>query len=198
MTLYPSELAQGRTQHQHTHGFTIIELLITLSILSILFSVAIPRAHHFVERSRASASINQIAGLLRFARNEAVSHGTTTTLCPSLNGVECQRNEWHQGLIMFRDHNSNGKLDPDETLSRYQTPFLRSGSLKWRSIRNKIQFNSRGMVRGTAGSFVYCPENNDVKLAESLVVSFQGRVRRGLDTNQDGIKETGSHKNIEC
>jgi len=188
-----------KTHNTFGHGgFTVIELLIVLAIISIVATVAVPSLQTLYFGSVSSASINQVSGLVRYARSQAVNHNTTVTLCPSEDGIECANSPWEDGVLMFSDQNINSEVDGDDIVHRYQTPFIRSGRLRWRSLRNKVQFNSRGMPRGTVGSFTYCPQNSDVHLAESLIISFQGRVRSGRDSNGDGIKETGSRVNIDC
>ena len=179
-------------------GLTLIELLIVLAVIAILSGISIPGMQRLLFETTSTASANQIAGLVRYARNEAVFRNTSVTLCPSSDGISCTNAEWQGGVLMFTDRNQNSKIDDDDTVKRFVRPFLNTGSLRWRSLRNKVQFNSRGMARGTIGSFVYCPENNDASMGASLVLSLQGRLRKGLDTNNNGIPETGSHQDIAC
>lgn len=186
------------SQKTSGHGFTIIELLIVLALVGILGLVAVPGMQDLLQKSKTTASINQLSGLVRYARNLAITHNTNVTLCPSQNGESCENSPWHDGVLLFTDQNTNSKVDGMDKVERFMRPFVNSGSIRWGSLRNKVHFNGRGMARGTVGSFIYCPENRDPLLAESLVLSFQGRLRLGLDTNGDGIKETGSHKNVEC
>lgn len=179
-------------------GFTLIELLITLALVSLLSIMLVPSLQKLYTGNVASTSIQQISALVRFARNQAIMRSSTVTLCPSQNGITCSNSAWEQGVLLFTDWNKNSEVDEADIVHQYQIPFIRSGTLEWRSLRNKIHFNSRGMPAGSVGSFVYCPANKDETLAESLVISFQGRVRAGRDSNDDGIKETGSQKNIHC
>jgi type IV fimbrial biogenesis protein FimT len=126
-----------------------------------------------------------------------VTEKTTTTLCPSTDGLTCS-GEWKDGVILFTDKNTNSKIDDSDHIIRFYQPFIDSGILNWRSLRNKIQFSSTGLPRGSVGSFVYCPSNQDPQYAKSMIISFQGRIRSGQDLNQDGIAETGSGQNISC
>jgi len=185
-------------QPAKTKGFTLVELLITAALLAILSFVAVPGIQSLIIKNTSTASANQIASLVRYARKEAVFRNTNVTLCPSIDGLSCSNSEWHEGLLLFTDQNSNSKVDDQDVIKRFAQPFLNSGSLTWRSLRNKVQFNSRGAVMGTAGSFVYCPNNKDARMGASLVLSFQGRLRNGHDSNKNGIPETGSNKDIVC
>jgi len=178
-------------------GFTLIELLVTLAIVAIFAMLAVPSFHDIYYRSQSTAIINQVAGITRLARNIAVTEVSTTTLCPSLDGLTCTE-EWEKGTILFTDENTNGQVDGNDKVIRFYRPFIKTGILSWKSLRNKIQFTERGFPRGTVGSFVYCPNNQDAHLGKSLILSFQGRLRTGQDSNGDGIIETGSGTNISC
>lgn len=194
----PAYTVSQFSQKTPVHGFTVIELLIVIALVGILGFVAVPGMHNLLQKSKTTAAVNQLAGLVRYARNLAITHNTHVTLCPSQNGESCENLPWHDGVLLFTDQNTNSKVDGADRVERFMQPFVNAGSIRWGSLRNKVQFNGRGMARGTVGSFIYCPENRDPMLAESLVLSFQGRLRLGLDTNGDGIKETGSHRNITC
>ncbi len=178
-------------------GLTLVELLIALAVLSILSFIAIPGLSSFIEKQRAETAMRQMAGLVRMARNEAVATRHPTTLCPSVDGRQCSSN-WNRGVLLFTDDNQNSEVDTGDKVVRYLPEFLEQGDLSWRSLRNKVQFDIRGLPRGTVGSFVYCPASKDQTIARSLVINFQGRIRPGRDSNGDGIRETGSHKNISC
>ena len=52
-----------------TIGFTVIELLVAIAILAILAGVAIPSMQSLFFKTSSEASANQIAGLVRYARN---------------------------------------------------------------------------------------------------------------------------------
>jgi len=148
-------------------------------------------------KNEASTNINQLSSLIRLAKNTAVNQSTTMTLCPSFNGKTCEKN-WGEGIMLFRDINGNSQLDDEDTLIQLKSPFLNEGTLKWQSLKNKLQFSPRGLPRGTIGSFTYCPENKDEHYGRSAILSLQGKIRLGKDQNQDGIVESGNKKNIIC
>ena len=64
------------------NGFTIIELMITVTILGILMSIAIPTYQDFIARAQVMDAVNSIAGL----KADFTSSYSTTGVCP-VNGV---------------------------------------------------------------------------------------------------------------
>ena len=59
--------------YQTQKGFTLIELLIVITIAAVMAVIALPNMNQWIASRRAASQAEQIANLLRFARNEAVS-----------------------------------------------------------------------------------------------------------------------------
>lgn len=63
-------------------GFTLIEMLLTLAIIAILVSMAIPRYQQFVAQQDVNRVTQQMRDHLQLARTYAQTHQTTVQLCP--------------------------------------------------------------------------------------------------------------------
>ena len=82
------------------NGLTLAELVITLSVMSILTVSGIGSLQHFVQENRMAAEVNQFVTALHLARSEAVKHGSRVVLCPSSDGQKCgYSKEWVNGWI---------------------------------------------------------------------------------------------------
>lgn len=96
------------------HGFTVIELLVTLMIVVALMMVAIPA---FVEMTRTQTAGSVMTTFLQdvlAARAEAVK-----TQLPV--AVEAKGGNWRTGWTVYVDNNSNGAFDVADLQIRDQT-----------------------------------------------------------------------------
>src|SRR5574343_230104 len=84
-------------------GFTLIELMITVVILIILTSIALPDMRAFINSTRLSSSANDILADLALARSEAIKRGIPVSVCASSNGSSCTGGNWSDGHIVFSD-----------------------------------------------------------------------------------------------
>lgn len=63
------------------NGFTLVELLVTITIAGILLAIATPVFHSASTTSEANA----LLGMVQFARGAAVKQGQNVIVCPSSN-----------------------------------------------------------------------------------------------------------------
>jgi len=181
-------------------GFTLIELLVTLAVAAILLGMAGPAFRELVARQRGAAAMNQLIGAVAAARAEAITYRRTVTLCPGRGGRCLGRNQWHAGALIFHDGNGNGRIDGADRVVT-ALPALDAGQrIYWRSFRNRsyLQFFPRGFTAWQNGSFLYCPPDDDARLARMAIVNAQGRVRRAPDADGDGIVENASGDPVAC
>jgi len=66
-------------------GVTLIELLVTLSVVAILIAIGVPALRDFFAMNQMSAAVNDLVTSLHLARSEAIKRDVSTTLCPSAN-----------------------------------------------------------------------------------------------------------------
>jgi type IV fimbrial biogenesis protein FimT len=71
-----------------TQGFTLVEMMVTISILSIMLAVAVPSFTEFIANQRVRATASDLHSALLLARSEAIKRNTNMTLSPKGKGWE--------------------------------------------------------------------------------------------------------------
>ena len=61
-------------------GFTIIEVVIVVTISAILATITIPRAGRFIDGIEVRGATTEAASMFSFARNYAIAHSAQATL----------------------------------------------------------------------------------------------------------------------
>lgn len=82
-------------------GFTLVELLITIAIMSILLMAAIPNFTEAMLSSKLNGYATSLVSSARLARSEAVKRNATVRLCVSTDGSTCATGLWSQGWIVL-------------------------------------------------------------------------------------------------
>jgi type IV fimbrial biogenesis protein FimT len=127
-------------------GFTLTELVMTMSIVAILAAIGIPSFKYVTASNRIASEINGLLGDMQFARSEAVKQGQSVTVCVSANGKTCTGGRaWQNGWIVFLDANFNQSVDAGEAIIRVQPAF--SGTDTFIASRNTftaITYNRMG------------------------------------------------------
>lgn len=178
-------------------GFTLIELMLTITILAIVAAVAVPPMADFANRYRSEVYRQRLFDLIALSRSKAYGQGKSYTLCPSSGGEECG-NDWALGALLFEDSNGNGVREDGERIERVMEPLPANASLEWHNSRSYLQFRPDGRTLWQMGNFAYCPPDGDTKYGWIIVLNATGRPYFGRDRDGDGIMENGSGEELNC
>jgi type IV fimbrial biogenesis protein FimT len=187
----PSGRERGAAQNGF--GFTLVELVVTLTVLGILTGIAVPQFTDFLRNSRRAATINELVASLTLARSEAVRRGAQVVVCKAVDDTACLSgagDTWQAGWLVFvnTDADSPPVVDPDETVLKVRTD--QAGVYQVRpsaAVDDFIVFGADGSALQD-GSFTYC-DTRGAPRARAVVVSPVGRIRLSVDTNADGVEE---------
>lgn len=165
------------------NGFTLVELLITIVIVTTLLALGVPSIRDFMKQNRLTAQSNALVTALQVARTEAVKRGTDTVLCASSNLTSCTGSgDWDKGWIVFSDLNLNGTPDLGSSVPLCEDTedcMLRtSGALSGKHTITSSATNLRFLPTGLAtnGNFTLTVVADDCKLnqARKVQVTLQG------------------------
>jgi len=180
-------------------GYTLIELMAMLAVVSVLVTIGLPLMKVFFDSNRMISNSNDLVAGLNIARSEAIKQQIRVTLCQSDDTASCTGSgQWEDGWIVFQDPNGNATVDGGERILRLNAG-IDGGQVTIRSndvsnqILNSVSFTSRGLPKALnggsqSGTFRICDErglkvnaNGTTTVARGVNLSPSGKVRT---TNQ--------------
>ena len=149
-------------------GITIIEILVALTIASILIGLALPAFNNFVAQRTLTSQVNDFLVSIQYARSEAGRRGTTVSL-RAVNAAAAA-NEWGPGWCVVVGTPVACPNDGTElrNFASLGTNTLNAtGALAGIAI---LSFNSRGLLLAPAAAGVLnlCNPTEDVGREVSL------------------------------
>ncbi|WP_456405196.1 GspH/FimT family pseudopilin [Thiolapillus sp.] len=160
-------------------GFTLVEVVVTVAVVGILASLAIPAFESIRARNAMAGSVNLFLAQAHLARSTAVTREKHITLCPTQNGSECHADHqsWQGGYLVFEDSNKNQRRDPEEQIVSHQQQA--HGGVKIHSSsnhRNRITYRPLGRAWFSNTSVRFCLEGHP-ELNRVIIISNNGRIR---------------------
>ena len=160
----------------HGTGITAFELMVAMAIAAILLAAGVPAIKHYSWNLRLRTAMDTLQTDLNLARGNAISLGSATVACPSLDGVDCSGDsQWQGGWIVFTDLNADRRRQDSEALARHTggVELLKINSSR---SRDHVRFYPNGSAPGSNLSIVFC-DRRGARFAGRIVVSNTGRIR---------------------
>lgn len=167
-------------------GFTLIELMIAISMSIVILTFAVPSFSSFIKNGRVTTYTNTLVTDVNFARQEAVTRGEKVILCRSANPTAASptcggnANNWSSGWLVFVNTDANTTYDAGtDTLLRATAKVAGSITIKTNNTSNaNLVYKTDGTIDMGGGTAVFavCDERGE-GLGNQLQVSPTGRPR---------------------
>jgi type IV fimbrial biogenesis protein FimT len=126
-------------------GFTLIELIMVMSVVAVLLTIGVPSFKYVTSSNRASTEINTLLGDMQFARAEAIREGRPVKVCASTDSAICSNSAtWNTGWVVLSG----------TTLLRVQSAFAQD-SLTADNTINSVSFSREGFTMGLPGAITF-------------------------------------------
>ena len=157
-------------------GFTLVELMVTVSIIAIVAAVALPSMGWMANAARLDGQADEMVTTMQMARAEAVRRNARMTVCGTTNGTTCASGTtWTRWIITGRD-NVSGTTD----VIRDTTA---SGDVQVTGPSAGIVFRPSGIIDSAQTVTVCIPKNLPPENRRVLNVMVSGVVTK---TNVNG------------
>jgi len=169
-------------------------MMITIAILAIVLTIVAPSMQNFLIKNRITGEINEVSGIIQYARHLAIDEQTNVVVCPSSDFEGCGTN-WNNPKIVFIDTDGDGNRSSGEEL--LVTTSKSSNSTTITGPSTNIHFKGSGAA-SQSFSIQICPINKDETFARALSVSLQGRVKVSTDSDDNGTHEDMDGVELTC
>jgi len=138
-------------------GFTLMELLVTMTVVGILMAIAVPSYRYVTTANRASSEVNALLGDVQMARGEAIKEGQFVSICASTDGSTCAgTSAWNTGWIVFTDAAPLGTREaPGDVIVKVQSAFSGADTLNSNHGITALTFNREGIVWNLGQGFTF-------------------------------------------
>lgn len=135
-------------------GFTLVELMVVLAVLSILLVLAAPGFTSLVRNAQMASASHSFVASLNAARSEAMKRNLPALVMP----LEPGRRDWSRGFVAFVDMDRDGRYDAATDLTvlaqALDAPYLTiagTGSVKANPAY--VRYDGSGFAKKANDSF---------------------------------------------
>ncbi|MFK5985046.1 MAG: GspH/FimT family pseudopilin, partial [Pseudomonadota bacterium] len=170
------------------YGFTLIELMVTVVVLAILISLAVPSFRTMIASNVSATQANELVVALNKARIEAIKKHRNVVMCASENQIRCNsangavaaadKDNWEKGwIIQLASEEIKDCSSVACTYVVQKNAFAGSNTIQSinfaSAITGRVIFDRMGNVSNPGGTFVVC-DSRGVSFARSITVSITG------------------------
>ena len=170
---------------KHLTGFTLLELLVTLAILSVVLFISMASFIDLIRANQLATQVNFFIAATNLARNEAITRSQRVFICARAGNVCSGASSWENGWIVFSDEDGDSVVSKGEVMRYFEA--LQPGYVLRPNIgTTHLIYYGDGHVRRNGGmlplvTFRLCaPDAAPGTIAErvrEVVIGAAGRVR---------------------
>jgi len=103
-------------------GISLLELLICLAILALIYLVASPSLTQLSAQLEYRNLFSAFQQQIHAARNQALISNQDVVICSSSDMLNCKKQQWAIGLIVYIDLNKDRQRNNNEIIISHLNP----------------------------------------------------------------------------
>jgi Tfp pilus assembly protein FimT len=163
LPFFCSEIFPKQIPKPYQAGFSLVEIIIFISLLGIISAIAVPGMTTMMKSYRLKSATNELASVLQLARVTAIAQNSNSLLTFDIA---------NQSYSVFSDNGTGGGTVNDGVQSGSE-PTLKTVSIK-NNYYNQVTMNAptfgNSMVFTSQGT---CNQNGSVSLQNNIGGSYQ-------------------------
>ena len=168
-------------------GFTLVELMMTLSVGAILLTVAVPSFVSMTKNNKVTSHINYLVSQIHFARVEASKRHTRVILCRSANPTASSptcggtSNTWSTGWLVFALGDTTSRSLPYSYDHNKDTLLIIGEGRSGVTIKsddhanNNLEFNYDGSTAESGTAYLAFCDDRGVEYGKTIEIKTTGR-----------------------
>lgn len=169
------------------NGLTMFELLITIGIVGIVLTIALPSLASMIKENKLVNTMNTVTSITMFARGEAIKRGDQIIVCRTTNNKTCLATG--SNIIVVHDKNNDGAVSSteDDVIRSFTVIDANDGvNIFLQTFTQKsIVFSRFGAAKET-GRIVIC-DNRGAGYAKASVLNMGGQLRTVSPSERSGV-----------
>lgn len=166
-------------QYKSRNGFTLIELIVTLTIAGILIAIAAPAMRTFILSQRLTTQANGLIADFNLARSEAIKRANKTGVCVSNTGTNCS-GTWQNGWIVFVDSDNSRTWTSGDSVLRVHESIPSGVTIT--SSASIVVFNASGLLDSGTGAGDYTLCSSQIGQSRTVGIATTGRASMSAGT----------------
>lgn len=156
---------------KRTSGFTLIEVITALALLSIVMAIAIPSMRSLINNEKMKSATFDFVATVMFARSEAVKFGGASTASIS---IVAPSNNLNSGwCVVFTSSSTCSTSSPGADVMRIGVP-IRNVTYQWSTAAGVISFSRTGRLSSTAPVKIQVNDNDGSAQSRCITIDSSG------------------------
>ncbi len=204
--MHKQKLKQMKNKIKLNFGFTLIELMVTIAVLAILITLAVPSFQTMLASNISATQANELVVALAKTRIEAMKKHRNVVICSSEDQVRCNstsatadKDNWEKGwIVQLVSEEAKNCASVSCAYIQQKSSFAGSNTIKSINFTDaadgRVIFSRSASIDSPGGSFVIC-DSRGASDARVVLLGITGNAKVS-ERKQGGVSDDIVNDNL--